>query len=87
MIEGEVQFQSPLLSGIGRPWKHFRTQSDVRGIDAQQWILKLELRLPVQVLHTKLIQRLEHVFIQLPIPVPVGIGQRRFCRYLNSQLR
>ena len=50
-----MQFQRPFLPGVGRPGKHFRTHPDVGGIDAQQGILKLELRLPIQVLHTEFI--------------------------------
>ena len=87
MVEHQVQLYRPLGAPKLRPVEDANAEVDHRRVQAHQLVLEAELVFGRDAAADPLQQLVEHLLIQLPGPMAVGIGQRRSRRRLNPKVR
>ena len=86
MIEREVQLHGPFGAAKHGPRKHLRAQIEHRHVETEQRVLEPE-RLRAGDLATPRQYLIEHRLIQRPLPVRIGVRERRPTRRRRAEMR
>lgn len=85
VIEREVQLDRPLRPPERGPRKHLGAEVDHGCVQAEQLVLEAEFLRPAH-LAAAGEQLVEHLLVQLPRPVRIGVGQRGAARRRDPQV-
>ena len=86
MVEHHVQLHRSLGAPKFRPIEDTHTQIDHRRVQAHQLVLEAELVFCLDAAAHPLKQLVEHLLVQLPGPMAVGVGQRGTRRRLDPKV-